>query len=96
VKLQSVVGFLDRTQSLLSTAAGENRFAISSNLTVVAYTWAAIPGGGRRVPLNNWSGGVNGIVSPKFVVFISTLRRLFCVCGSCWENLQPSPNPLNC
>jgi len=50
VKLQSVVGFLDRTQSLLSTAAGENRFAISSNLTVVAYTWAAIPGGGATRP----------------------------------------------
>jgi len=28
------------------------------------------------------------------VVFVSTLSRLFCVCGSCWENLQPSPNPL--
>jgi len=24
------------------------------------------------------------------VVFVSTLRRLFCVCGSCWGNLQPS------
>jgi len=33
--------------------------------------------------------------SPEFVIFVSTLNRLFCVCGSCCrENLQPSPNPL--
>jgi len=40
-------------------------------------------------PLNNWIGGVSGIVSPNFVVFVSTLSRLFCVCGSCCGNLQP-------
>ena len=57
------------------------------------HTWAAIRGEGVR-PLSNWSGGVNRIVSPTFVVFVSTLSRLFCVCGSCWGNLQPSPNPL--
>jgi len=55
------------------------------------HTWAAIRGDAS--PLSNWSGGVNGIVSPKFVVFVNTLSRLFCVCGSCWRNLQPSPNP---
>ena len=47
-------------------------------------------GMGRQVPLNNWSEGVNCIVSPKFVVFVSMLSRLFCVCDSCWGNLQPS------
>jgi len=39
--------------------------------------------------LNNWSGGINGIVFPKFVVFVSTLSRLFCVCGSCWATYSP-------
>jgi len=38
--------------------------------------------------------GVNGIVSPKFLAFVSALSRLFCVCGSCWRNLQRCPNPL--
>jgi len=36
-----------------------------------------ILGDGECVPLNNWSGVVNRI-------FVSTLSRLFCVCGSCW------------
>jgi len=58
------------------------------------HTWVAIQGTGGRVPINNWSGGVSGIVSPKSVVFVSTLSRLFCVCGSCCWNLQPSPNSL--
>ena len=59
------------------------------------HTWVAIQGTGGRVPINNWSGGVNGIVFPKFVVFVSTLSRLFCVCDcSCWGNLQPFSNPL--
>jgi len=45
-------------------------------------------GGLGKRPLN-WSGGVNGIVSPEFVVFVSTLSRLFCVCGYCWGTYSP-------
>jgi len=49
----------------------------------------------RPPALNNWSGGVDGVVSPKYVVFVSTLSRLFCVCGSCCGELtQFFPNPL--
>jgi len=49
---------------------------------------------GRRVPTNNWIGGVNETVSPKLMVFESMLSRLFCVWGPCWGNLQHSPNSL--
>jgi len=49
------------------------------------YSW----GRGMR-PLNNWSAwGVDEIVSPKSVVFVNTLSRLFCVCGSCWGTYSP-------
>ena len=58
MKLQRVVGFLDNTSSLiiLSTATGENRFvlyfayAISSNLTLFAYTHGRLFRGGTRPP----------------------------------------------
>jgi len=72
-------------------------YAVSSSLTLFAYTHERRfrGGGGRRVPLYNWNGVVNETVFPKFVVFLSTLSRLFCVCGSCCGNLQPLPNPLS-
>jgi len=60
VKLQRVLGFLDSTSSLiiLSTATGENRFvlyfafayAISSNLTLFAYTHGRLFRGGDASP----------------------------------------------
>ena len=58
MKLQRVVGFLDNTSSLiiLSTATGENRFvlyfayAISSNLTLFAYTHGRLFRGGDASP----------------------------------------------
>jgi len=93
--------FGQNTKSLiiLSTATGENRFvlqwyfgyAISSNLTFFAFAYTHIGGWtGGRVPLSNWSGA--SIVSSKFVLFVKTLSRLFCVLLGALS-LQPFPNP---
>ena len=49
-------------------------YATSSNLTFFAYARGRLfRGHGGTRPLNNWSGGVNGIVSPKCMVFVSNL-----------------------
>jgi len=53
-------------------------------------------GGTRgRVPLNNWSGGVNEIVSPKICGIHKHVEQVvLCLPFLLRGNLQPSPNPL--